>query len=146
MTKSRFRPRSLLRAVLLAVIAVVALGLAFTYLVRPALTGPITEITFHQSKPLPDYDGGEYTITDSTKLAKFADLIERHNAVPELVTASTIVTGASGCVGGTSTSATITFASGRVAELEADQPCADAEPYAGFRDEATELLSSWKDH
>jgi len=127
------------------VIAIVALALAFTYLVRPALTGPISEITFHQSKPVPDYDGGEYTITDAKQLAQFADLIERHNVVPELVTASTIITSSSGCVGGTSTTATITFASGRVADLEADQPCADAEPYAGFRDEASDLLTSWKD-
>lgn len=145
MTKSRFSGRKILRTLLIVVISIVALGLVFTYLVRPAVTGPIASITFDQSKAVPNFDGSSYTVTDEQKLAEFSALIEEHNAVPELVTLSTIVPAAGGCAGGTTTRATITFASGRTAELRLEQQCGENELYGEFRDEATSLLTSWKD-
>ena len=144
MTKPRVLVR-VLRTLLIVVISIVALGLAFTYLVRPALTGPIASITFDQSAPIPNFDGSEYTVTDDDRLAEFADLINKHNALPELVTLSTIVPAGAGCVGGTTTHATITFESGREADLRLEQQCGENEPYGEFRDEATSLLNSWKD-
>jgi len=146
MTKPRFSARKLLRALLITVVSIVAVGLAFTYLVRPALTGPVTEITFDQYASIPNYDGSEYTVTDEEKLAQFADLLARHNAVPELVNLAGIPNGMSGCAGGTSSEASITFASGRVADLRVVESCGDAPSlYGTFMEEANDLLTSWKD-
>ena len=134
-----------MRSLLIVVIAIVAIALAFTYLVRPALTGPIASITFDQYASIPNYDGSEYTVTDEDKLAEFADLLAEHNAVPELVSLAGIPNGLSGCTGGTSSEASITFASGRVADLRVVEPCGDGPSlYGSFMEEANDLLGSWK--
>ena len=128
--------------VLAAVVAGVAVLAAIGFFVaRPALTGPISTVTFNQSKAVPDYDGAEYTITEESRLAELAALFDEHNAVPELVSISNLGT----CAGGTSTTAEITFSSGRVARMQLTK-CGEGDgPFGDFVDEATGLFSSWKD-
>lgn len=136
------RPRKALIVVAVVVLAIIALGLIVTQLLRPALTGPIASLSFHQSKSLPNYDGSTYEITDDDRLAEFETLTSDHAAIPELVSLSNI---ASDCTGGTLTIAEITYESGRVGSLRMYRCGENDGVYGGFIDEATSLLSSWKD-
>ena len=136
------RPRKALIAVAVVVLAIIALGLVGTFVLRPALTGPIASLSFHQSKSLPNYDGSTYEITDEVQLAEFERLTDHHAVIPELVSVSTI---ANDCTGGTQTTAEITYESGRVASLQMYHCGENDGVYGDFVDEATSLLSSWKD-
>jgi len=136
------RPRKALVVVAVVAVAIVGLGLIGTFVIRPALTGPIASLSFHQSKSLPNYDGSTYQITDEAQLAEFESLTDRHAVIPELVSLSTI---ANNCTGGTQTTAEITYESGRVASLQMYHCGENDGIYGGFVDEATSLLSSWKD-
>ena len=136
------RPRKALLVVAVVAVAIIALGLIGTVVIRPALTGPIASLSFHQSKSLPNYDGSTYEITDEAQLAEFERLSNDHGIIPELVSLSTI---ANDCTGGTQTTAEITYESGRVASLQMYHCGENDGLYGGFVDEATSLLSSWKD-
>ena len=135
------QPRKALPVALVVVLAIVVIGVLSSVVLRPALTGPITSLSFHQSKSVPDYDGSTYEITNKADLAEFAALFERHNVVPEVVSLSNI---GGDCAGGTLTNAEITFASGRVATLRFYRCGENDGPYSGFIDDADELLGSWK--
>jgi len=136
------RPRRALIVVAVVVVAIVALVIIVTQVLRPALTGPIASLSFHQSKALPNYDGSTYEITDEAQLAEFEALSNHHAVIPEVVSISNI---ASDCTGGTQTTAEITYESGRVATLRMYHCGENDGVYGGFIDEATSLLSSWKD-
>lgn len=136
------KARKALLVVAVVVVATVLIAVVATQLLRPALTGPISSLSFHQSQALPNYDGSTYEITDAARLAEFESLSTEHAIIPELVSVSTI---ANNCTGGTQTTAEITYASGRVASLQMYR-CGESDGiYGGFVDEATSLLSSWKD-
>lgn len=134
--------RKALLIVAVAIVSVIVIVIVATQLLRPALTGPITSLSFHQSKSLPNYDGSTYEITDAARLAEFEQLSDRHAIIPELVSISTI---ANDCTGGTQTTAEITYESGRVATLQIYHCGENDGIYGGFVDEVTSLLSSWKD-
>ena len=128
--------------VVAVIVATVVIAVVATLLLRPALTGPIASLSFHQSKSLPNYDGSTYEITDAAQLAEFEQLSDRHAVIPELVSISTV---ANNCTGGTQTTAEITYESGRVASLQIYHCGENDGIYGGFVDEVTSLLSSWKD-
>ncbi len=136
------RPRKALLVVAVVIAALIVIVIVVTQLLRPALTGPIASLSFHQSKSLPNYDGSTYEITDDARLAEFERLTDEHAVIPELVSLSTI---ANDCTGGTQTTAEITYESGRVASLRIYHCGENDGIYGGFVDEATSLLSSWKD-
>lgn len=127
--------------VAVVIASLLAIAFVVTQIARPLLTGPIASITFHQSKAVPNYDGSTYRITDEARLAEFAELSEQQLAIPELVSLSNL---ASGCTGGTSTSADIEYTSGRVGTLQIYRCGENDGLYGSFVDEATSLLSSWK--
>lgn len=136
------RPRKALLVVAVVIVAVIGIGVVATQVLRPALTGPIASLSFHQAKSLPSYDGSTYEITDTARLAEFESLTDHHAVIPELVSVSTI---ANDCTGGTLTLADITYQSGRAASLRMHHCGENDGIYSGFVDEATLLLSSWKD-
>ena len=136
------RPRKALLVVAVVIAAVIVIGVVVTQLLRPALTGPIASLSFHQSQSLPNYDGSTYEITDDARLSEFESLTDEHAVIPELVSVSTIF---NDCTGGTQTTAEITYESGRVASLQMYRCGENDGIYSGFVDESTSLLSSWKD-
>ena len=142
MAKPRLNAGKILIVLAVIIASVLAVAFLVTQVARPLLTGPIASITFDQSAAIPDYDGATYEITDAARLAEFEELAERHAVIPELASLSTI---GSDCAGGTSTKAEIVYQNGRVGTLQISR-CGEGDGvYAGFVQEATSLLTSWKD-
>ena len=141
MTKPRVRIVILAAAVAAAIALAAAIVISLSQTSSPSTDQPIASITFEQSKAVPDFDGSTYTVTDADRLDEFAQLLEKHGiTITELAGLA-----GNGCDGGTSTSVSIEYADGEAASALLAEPCDDGEPHAEFLDEATALLTSWKD-
>jgi hypothetical protein len=127
----------------LVVAAVAALALAAWFVLvqvqaRQGAHGEITSITFEQSQAVEGFDDDEYTQTDPGAIAEFQALLDEFGIVP----GQTDLT-AEGCPGSLSTELTIAYGEGATVPMSLDTCGAAA--HADFMNEATDLVSSWRE-